>query len=133
MKRKGHQNEPINLFQQALALERRAAAHFPAEPSAEPTRSILYRSAASLAFHANDFRNAYLLAKQGLNGFPPPEIETELIELYEQVSSHLGKVPSRRQKGKRGKKNGSGINKALYSKRKHKGRKKIGNSIVREL
>ena len=44
------------LFRQAFEKEAEAAKLVPATPSSEPTRSILYRSAASLALDCNEIR-----------------------------------------------------------------------------
>jgi hypothetical protein len=57
----------------------------------EPTRSILHRSAANLAFQCGKLRDAEKLIAVGLSGSPPDEIADELRDLYEQVtfSRHL--------------------------------------------
>jgi len=59
----------------------------------EPTRSILYRSAASLAMECNDLRGAEELIAFGLSGNPPEEIAEELRDLFEKVNSKLGNPP----------------------------------------
>jgi len=74
------------LFQDALELEKDAANILPLEKSSEPTRSILYRSAAALAYHAEDFDVADWLIANGLSGYPPPEVKDELKDLYEDVN-----------------------------------------------
>ncbi len=84
-KRKGQEAEANSLFKRALALEREAAVAFPPEQATEPTRSILYRSAASLAYHAQEYMLAQQLVTTGLQGFPPPEIAAELIALQEDI------------------------------------------------
>ena len=48
--------------------------------NSEPTRSILYRSAAWLALDANLPHEAIRLAERGLAGSPPPAIAVELEE-----------------------------------------------------
>lgn len=81
------QNErAVFLLQQAANLEMEAANALPNSPDSEPSRSILYRSAASLAYDAADYRLADRLIAFGLTGFPPPEIERELKNLYEDVN-----------------------------------------------
>ncbi len=85
-RRKGNSEKAIRLFSQALELESQAASTFLPEKASEPTRSVLYRSAASLAFHAKKYQFAQRLIAQGLSGYPPSEIETELKDLYEQVN-----------------------------------------------
>lgn len=84
-KRKGRQEEASALFKQALALEAEAAAAFPAKQASEPTRSILYRSAASLAYHAQEYTRAQQLIMQGLQGHPPLEIMAELEALQAEI------------------------------------------------
>jgi hypothetical protein len=84
-KRKGRQEDAIALFKQALDLETEAAATFPPNQASEPTRSILYRSAASLAYHAQEHIWAQQLIVQGLQGYPPPEIAAELEALQDEI------------------------------------------------
>ena len=55
----------------------------------EPTRSVLYRSAASLAFQCREFEQAIELIKVGLAGNPPAEIRAELEELMGQVNKAM--------------------------------------------
>ncbi|MEW6227282.1 MAG: hypothetical protein AB1700_04200 [Bacillota bacterium] len=74
------------LARQAYEHEAQAAELIPLAESSEPTRSILYRSAASLAYQCKEFHIAQRLIVKGLSGYPPPEIEQELKDLYEQVS-----------------------------------------------
>jgi len=76
----------IDYSQKAFLLEAEAAKLIPNEKSSEPTRSILYCSAASLAYKAKQFEEAERLAIQGLAGFPSPRIKKELTTLYEKVS-----------------------------------------------
>ena len=84
-KRNGRQEEAVALFKQALALETEAAATFLPEQVSEPTRSILYRSAASLAYHAQEYTRAQQLIMQALQGYPPPEIAAELEGLQDDI------------------------------------------------
>lgn len=69
----------------ALEFEERAAEMLFSETSREPSRSILYRSAASIALNCRDFRKAEKLITRGLGGDPPPEIADELRDLLENV------------------------------------------------
>jgi len=87
-RRKGRDDEARLLFQQALELERQAALGLSLSTESEPTRSILFRSASSLAFHAGDYVQAEKLAANGIAGFPPPEIEAELRSLQDDVNFH---------------------------------------------
>lgn len=84
--RKGDADSARNLFLRALELEIQAAEAFPQTHEAEPTRSILYRSAASMAFNAKEYDLAEQLVARGLSGYPPPEIKVELRALQEDVN-----------------------------------------------
>ena len=79
------------LSRQAYEHESQAAALIPEKESNEPTRSILYRSAASLAFQCKEFSIAQKLVSKGLSGYPAPEVEQELKDLYEQTSKDINK------------------------------------------
>jgi hypothetical protein len=87
----GDVTQAENLARQALPLELQAAARVAKEPASEPTRSILYLSAASLAYQCNDFATAQRLVAEGLSGYPPPRVEQELKDFYDQINfaSHL--------------------------------------------
>ena len=74
------------LFSQALELEKQAVEILQTRFDAEPTRSVFYRSAASLALDCKDIREAERLISWGLIGNPPPEIAEELRDLLEQVN-----------------------------------------------
>ena len=65
--------------------ERRAADIWAETKGLEPTRSILYRSAASLAWNCQDYPEVKRLAAEGLSGAPPSRIAGELRELLEMV------------------------------------------------
>lgn len=82
-------------LQQADKLLRRAyeneakAAHLMLDVSLpEPTRSVLFRSAASLAIDCNELREAEKLISLGLAGNPPPDVTEELRDLFERVNFH---------------------------------------------
>lgn len=79
------------LLRQAYEHERRAALALVATPEIEPTRSVLLRSAASLAIDCREYREAERLISYALSGEPPPEIADELRDLLENVhfSRHL--------------------------------------------
>jgi hypothetical protein len=69
----------------ALEQERRAAELAVADLALEPTRSVLHRSAATLAFQCGDYREAERLIAVALSGNPPETIAEELRDLLEQV------------------------------------------------
>ncbi len=85
-RRKGDEEKAKSLFTDALRLEQQAALLLPADRASEPSRSILFRSAASLAYNGRDYEAADWLIANGLAGFPPPEIKEELKNLYEDVN-----------------------------------------------
>lgn len=76
-------------FREALSYERRAAAAVAPELEAEPTRSVLHRSAASLAVQCGEYREAERLIAVALSGNPPVEIAEELRDLWQQVCHTL--------------------------------------------
>jgi hypothetical protein len=69
----------------ALKSESEAAWFLKDEVSYEPTRSILFRSAATLALDCNKTREAERLISAALAGNPPEEIANELRDLLENV------------------------------------------------
>jgi hypothetical protein len=81
----GNIDESLDYARQALELERAAADQVPKRIESEPTRSVLYRSAATLAFEAEDYAEASRLTAEGLSGFPSSEVRSELYELFERV------------------------------------------------
>ena len=85
---KGEEERAKSLFVEALKLEKQAALLLPNTREAEPSRSILFRSAASLAYNAGDYEAADWLIANGLAGFPPPEIKEELKNLYAASQTH---------------------------------------------
>lgn len=73
------------LLRSALEAEKSAALQFAQSSGPEPTRSILFRSAASLALECQEIREAERLIARGLAGDPPSDIATELRDLLEEV------------------------------------------------
>ena len=75
----------------AYLLEEKAAMLLLNEHEMEPSRGILFRSAATLAVEAEEFRAAERLACMGMIGTPPAEVMDELREVYEraQFRRHL--------------------------------------------
>jgi len=82
----GKEAAAVKLFVQAFELEKQAALMLLTDFDKEPTRSILYRSAASLAMDCGKYREAEKLVTQGLAGNPPEDIAEELQNLYEDVN-----------------------------------------------
>jgi len=85
-KKKGDLGKFEDISLQALSLEVDAANGLRDQFHAEPTRSILYRSAASIAIDCGQFRQAEILISTALMGEPPDEIAEELRDLLEQVN-----------------------------------------------
>ncbi len=82
---RGRFDEATELASRAFRFEEQAAQQVPDGPRAEPTRSILYRSAASLAYQAKELETAIRLVAHGLIGQPPTQVLRELRELYQQI------------------------------------------------
>ena len=90
-----------SLSRKAYKYERCAALAFVSDFATEPTRSVLFRSAASLAFDCGEMREAERLIAIGLSGEPPEEIAGELRELFEAVLEHRDLSSTRRAAAKR--------------------------------
>jgi tetratricopeptide (TPR) repeat protein len=86
LKMQGKRDEANRFFRQSLETERKAALAAKEQQVGEPTESVLFRSAASLAYTVGDYREAERLVCQGLAGDPPVEIADELRALYDSVS-----------------------------------------------
>ena len=80
-KLRGHVDKAGKLFRQAYKKELKAVELVMKEAPVEPTRSVLLRSAASLAMDCNEFLEAERLIASALSGNPPAEIREELKDL----------------------------------------------------
>ena len=87
-RRRGFHDQALELTRQAYELERDAAREIENQLEFEPTRSVLHRSAASLALECNEVRAAERLIGRALSGSPPDEIAEELRDLLEDVYFH---------------------------------------------
>ena len=85
-RRRGDIDAAYQLSRQAYDEEVRAAEILRNDFDAEPSRSVLYRSAASLAMECGETREAERLISTALIGNPPFEIAEELRNLLEQVN-----------------------------------------------
>jgi hypothetical protein len=74
------------LTRQAFENEQAAAVLVAHQLDAEPTRSILHRSAATLAIDCGEFQAAEQLITTALSGNPPQEIAEELKDLFIQIN-----------------------------------------------
>jgi len=63
------------------------------EEDIEPTRSILHRSAATLAVQCGEYEAAQRLIYRALAGNPPSDIEAELKDLLGKVELALAELP----------------------------------------
>lgn len=92
-RRRENEDEALTHFRRAFDLEKQAAMlvvdHAPTDDlsSVEPTRSILLRSAATLALYIGEEREAEKLVAQALLGEPPSKLIEELHDVLEQVRS----------------------------------------------
>lgn len=81
----GRIEEARDLARQAFEYEIQAASLVPDKESSEPTRSILYLSAASLAYQCKNLQTAQRLVAEGLSGYPSLKVEQDLRDLFEQI------------------------------------------------
>ncbi len=82
---RGESDVAKRAFHDAFEKERRAAELVATQLGLEPTRSVLHRSAASLALQCSETAQAERLIATALSGTPPAEIAEELRDLLEQV------------------------------------------------
>jgi hypothetical protein len=85
---RGEDVRALELFRRAFAAEREAALLVEPDRSAEPTRSVLLRSAAALGIDCGELRESERLAALALSGNPPSEIADEIRTLLDQVNFH---------------------------------------------
>jgi hypothetical protein len=85
LRRRGEGQEADARLRQALDHERRAAELAAPDLALEPTRSVLHRSAATLAWQCGEYREAERLITTALSGTPPETIAEELRDLLLRV------------------------------------------------
>jgi len=85
-KRLGRLDEAKKFYKEAFDHESLAALKLQDRHAIEPTRSILFRSAASLAIECEELRESERMIAYGLTGTPPVEIAEELRDLLERVN-----------------------------------------------
>jgi hypothetical protein len=83
---RGESEQAEQFTRQAFEQEAQAANLTASVLDAEPTRSVLHRSAASLAIECGELRAAERLIATALSGSPPPEIAEELKDLFIQIN-----------------------------------------------
>ncbi|MBD1362998.1 hypothetical protein IDJ77_04170 [Mucilaginibacter sp. ZT4R22] len=74
------------LIQKALNLEKAAARSLEERVDVEPSRSVLYQSAAYLALNLDAFDEAEQLVKEAMQGKPPVEIAEELKQMQQALA-----------------------------------------------
>lgn len=89
LREQGKEEDANALFLKAFELEKQAALSLSGDFNNEPTRSTLFRSAASLAMNCREYVEAEKLAAHGLAGNPPNDLMNELRELYQQINARL--------------------------------------------
>ena len=87
--REGDNLRYLQLLKTAYEKEKEAAWQLFTKTEAEPTRSVLFRSAAWLAFHCGQAREAEQLISAALAGQPPQSVIQELRTLYKEVLGNL--------------------------------------------
>ena len=85
LRRNGEEQQADGRLREALEHERQAAELAAADLGLEPTRSVLHRSAATLALECGEYREAERLITTALSGTPPETIAEELRDLLLQV------------------------------------------------
>ena len=85
-KLRGDLEQASLLTRQAFENEQAAAALIANQLDAEPTRSVLHRSAANLAVNCGELQAAERLIATALSGNPPTEIAEELKDLFIQIN-----------------------------------------------
>jgi hypothetical protein len=85
----------IQLSKEAFLLARKAAMMLKDKMDAEPSRSILFKSAAFLAFDAQEYQACRDMITYTLLGKPDPIIKAEMKDLFLEVNALLQKMPSK--------------------------------------
>jgi hypothetical protein len=85
----------IRLSKEAFLLEKKAAMMLKDKANAEPSRSILFKSAAFLAFDAQEYYACRDMITYTLLGRPDPIIKDEMKNLFMEVDTLLRKEPSK--------------------------------------
>jgi len=83
--RKGDRETAQQYFRRAFELESQAAQTISSNIGAQPTRAVLFRSAATLALQCGLIEETISLIQEGLAGDPPAAIAEELRSLIEDV------------------------------------------------
>lgn len=87
--KQGNKAQALKQYMDAFQYEKQAAMTLAYDFSIEPSRSVLFRSAAYLAIKAKKYSEAERMAAFGLIGNPPSEIAQELREALKETFKHL--------------------------------------------
>jgi hypothetical protein len=85
----------VRLSKEAFLLEKAAAMLLQNQPDAEPSRSILFKSAAFLAFDAQEYQECRDMITYTLLGKPDTIIKAEMNQLFNETTAILKKTPSK--------------------------------------
>ena len=85
----GKEAEAIPLYEQAFELEREVALSLLHREDVEPTRSVLFRSAAALAKNCHKYRDSEKMMGHGLAGNPPDYVAEQMREIYDDIRQFL--------------------------------------------
>lgn len=83
--RKGYRNKAKELYRDALYYEERAANLLLDKFDIEPTRSVLFKSAAWLAYKSDDYDKVKILVKHVFEGNPDNIIVEEMNTLLDKI------------------------------------------------
>jgi tetratricopeptide (TPR) repeat protein len=88
-KLRGDLEVALEFAAKAFEFEKQAAEQLiHSQPGAEPSRSVLLRSAATLALAIENYQEARRLIEIALEGEPPTEIVVELHDLKAEIDRH---------------------------------------------
>ncbi len=87
--RKGSRLQAREFYSQAFDFEKKSALLLLEKYDVEPSRSVLFRSAAWLAFNAEEYRESERMAAYGLSGNAPESVATELREVMEKAIAKI--------------------------------------------
>jgi hypothetical protein len=94
-RQKGDNIAFVKLSKESFLLERAAAMLLKDRLEVEPSRSILFKSAAFLAFDAQEYQACRDMITYTLLGKPDAVIKTEMKALFQEVDAILQKMPSK--------------------------------------
>lgn len=92
---KGDKTAFVQLSREAFLLEKAAAMLLQNQLDAEPSRSILFKSAAFLAFDAQEYQECRDMITYTLLGKPDNIIKAEMNQLFAETTALLKTTPSK--------------------------------------